>query len=46
MAEYVESSDIEIEPVFKVSFGYEDYYLSKDAAQQLRAELNMFLSGT
>lgn len=45
MAEYVEESDIDVESVFKVTFGYEDYYLSKDAAETLRHELNIFLNG-
>lgn len=45
MAETVEESDIETDEVFKVSFGYEDFYLTRDAAVRLREKLDNFLGG-
>jgi hypothetical protein len=45
MAELVESSDVETDVVFKVCLGYEDFYLTEDAARELRDRLGAFLTG-
>jgi hypothetical protein len=43
MAELVEISDLETRTTFHVTFGYEDYMLTVEAAQALRDALDEFL---
>lgn len=45
MAEFIDSDQVEVESAIKVTFEYEEFYLSEDAAKSLRDSLNALLTG-
>jgi hypothetical protein len=45
MAEFIDADQVEVESAIKVTFEYEEFYLSEEAARSLRDSLNASLSG-
>lgn len=45
MAEYIGSGEVEVHKTVRVLLDFEEYYLSEDAARELRDSLNTILDG-